>query len=436
MTPSNPPTSRVGEVTEASPRIIMFAPLCYPPANSEAIVNAKLVRAMLRAGWHVDVISDPKTLHWYPVDGTWADLEGAVHKVPASPPTVAARLRAGANALRHAGCLGRYPSWAVPAFEAARDLVKRRPYDFILSRAVPDTAHFPALMLHRHTGLPWIANWNDPQPQAMSPPPYGSGPSSRVSRRDRVFYRAIARDCSWHTFPCERLRRYMCAYLPGSPESRASVIPHVAAMRDRPRAVTRRDVFTICHAGYLKPPRDVHPLLEGARLFMRGAGISRGLRLQFVADQGDGIENAARELDLSGLVEVRPATGYAEVGAILEAADVLAIVEADLEEGIYFPSKFVDYVQAGRPILALSPSRGTLADVLGAHGGGLAVDCASPGAIAAAIGVLHAHWRQGTLDSSYGSSRLADLFSEQTVLDAYRDLFRRLSRTNCVLGSP
>lgn len=412
----------------SEPRVIMFAPLCFPPGNAEAMVNAKLVRAMRAAGWHVDVITDPGVERWYPVDaGAWQDVAEVVHPVVAVS-TPCARVGAAAKAVMRTGLLGRLPSWAVPAFEAARALARRRPYDFILSRAVPDTAHFPALMLQRHTRLPWIANWNDPQPAAKALPPYGEGPSAKMTAREGRFYRAIAARCAWHTFPCERLRRYMCGYLPGALASRSSVIPHVAlAHRSVPLTdTTRGKTFTICHAGSLRPPRDVRTLLDGTRLFMQDAG-SCAIRLRFVAGSSDGILQTARALGLGDIVEICPGATYKEVSAVLASADVLVIIEAHLDEGIFFPSKFVDYIQAGRPILALSPPRGTLSDILGANGGGIAVDAASAPAVAAALTVLHDHWKRGTLDSAYSSRCLFSMFSEQNVLETYRELFDRLS---------
>ena len=44
-----------------SPRVLIFAPYCYPPTGAEAIVTSKLVLAMLEAGWKVKVISQADT---------------------------------------------------------------------------------------------------------------------------------------------------------------------------------------------------------------------------------------------------------------------------------------------------------------------------------------------------------------------------------------
>lgn len=57
-------------------KLLILAPLCYPPAHPESYANAKLALAMLQAGWRVDVISlDLGDRYWYPaVRDPWKEL--------------------------------------------------------------------------------------------------------------------------------------------------------------------------------------------------------------------------------------------------------------------------------------------------------------------------------------------------------------------------
>src|SRR5262249_51379562 len=52
----------------------------------------------------------------------------------------------------------------------------------------------------------------------------------------------------------------------------------------------------------------------------------------------------------------------------IAAAALCVLVEADLPEGVFLPSKLCDYLAARKPVLALSPDRGTVSD-LAEHGG-------------------------------------------------------------------
>ena len=46
--------------------------------------------------------------------------------------------------------------------------------------------------------------------------------------------------------------------------------------------------------------------------------------------------------------------------------------------------------------------------------------------MAGAIETLYRHWQAGSLDATYGSSRLLELFDERHVLGQYAELFRRV----------
>jgi hypothetical protein len=61
----------------------MSVSLCYPPGGSEAIATAKLLLAVLDAGWEIDVISHADFWHYYPtnVDGISEPLIEIVHNI-------------------------------------------------------------------------------------------------------------------------------------------------------------------------------------------------------------------------------------------------------------------------------------------------------------------------------------------------------------------
>jgi hypothetical protein len=46
-------------------------------------------------------------------------------------------------------------------------------------------------------------------------------------------------------------------------------------------------------------------------------------------------------------------------------ADVLILVESDIGPGIYLPSKFVDYLWARKPIVAVTGGQSTVTDAIG-----------------------------------------------------------------------
>jgi hypothetical protein len=424
------------------PSILMFAPLCSPADNPEAIVNSKLVAAMLRAGWHVDVITAPSWMKtkWYPSGekDLFSAFPEAIHAVDL--PKKRGIMNVAYCAVSVLTGKELFPpygsSWSVVAYRQAQRLIRKRHYDFILSRGLPIEAHMSGAVLSAQTGIPWVANWNDPLPLFMAPEPYGGGPGlgfrnrrmrARIlSKSLRRLLKKVVNRAAWHTFPCERLRRYICSYLPGDVLLRSSVVPHIALENLRFSREQRTHAFTLCHSGRLEPPRRPDALLTGVKMFLDSQRPHEEFRVRFFGKCLPDIGDISASLGISHVVSTEPGMPYQESLRALFQETVLVVVEAPMDEGIFLPSKLADYVQTGRPILALSPRCSTVSDLLHESGGGISVDCTSPLEIARAIGTLYRAWKGGTLETDFGSHRLWPYFCEDVVIDKYRNLFGRL----------
>ena len=418
----------------SKPRILMIAPVFYPypPVWPEGMVNTKLALAMQRAGWHIDVIiaGHPAAKNRYPSETVgWTELTDHVHVVKlAAHKNVVRKLIDTAGAFLLTGRLLRHLAWPVAVKNVADKLNAVHRYDLILSRAVPDHAHFAALLVHRQTRIPWIANWNDPTPNHKFPPPYGEGPSSSLKPDINRWYQSIGRHASWHTFPCERLRRYMCGYLPGNIQQRSSVIAHVAMDGFKAPSISNNDVFSMCYAGSVLPPRDATVFLQGVKRVVQRLNIMGCVQVRFMVDEPERVAASAKALGIEEAIAIESSVPYTQMPEALARSNVLVIIEAPLEEGIFMPSKIVDYVQIGRPILAVAPAAGTMHDIFSKYGGGIAVDCRSPEAVAHAIETLYKKWEAGTLDREFGSSILLGLFSQESVLADYLNVFDEVKK--------
>jgi len=396
----------------------MFAPYCYPPAGSEAIVTCKLLLVMLDAGWEVDVISQSDFGHYYPtsVNGVWEPIRHVVHNM---------------NGIEMGSIIGKFKfltylqsiSWVKKAMRLARQLLSKKEYDVILSRATPQYGHLPALMLCRKFHIPWIANWSDPLPPQKAPPPYGQGPDAQIPFFLSGYCSAVARNATWHTFPCERLRKYACSYLKDI-QNKSSVIPHIALERFLNSEQGENGGFSLCHIGSLTN-RDPYIFMKGVKQFYEHGKISDPFNIRFIGLESTRLQNVVKSLKLNSIASREESKTYEETQIAQAKSTVLVLIEAPCEEGIFFPSKFTDYVQTGRPILAVSPETGTLADILSANGGGIAADCRSPDAVSKAIEILYNEWKTGTLNERYGSHNLFNLFSERYVLDQYLEIFKK-----------
>ncbi len=393
----------------------MFAPECWPPAGAEAIVTCKLLMAAKKKGWDIDVLCHADAGIYYPADteALWKSLLPIVYQIKPS--------RFFGSVRRLAGL-----SWAFRAASRAREMHRRQPYDVILSRIMPQYGHLPALIVSRNLKIPWVANWSDPMPRLKAPSPYGKGPGARIPSVIDHYIKAVSYQVDWHTFPSERLRKYICSYLPEC-EPKSSVIPHIASAMIPQVCQKEDDRFTLCHTGGLGI-RKPHIFLEGVKLFLERTAAYSQLQVHFIGPHDEHLMRSVSELGLTGVVSICQPVAYAQSLKALAEATVAIVIEAQMDEGIFLPAKVTDIVQTARPILALSPNKSTLRDIVESYGGGIAVDNTSPEAVCRALETFYGAWTEGKIDSRFGSDRLEPLFSEKTILGYYDDIFAKISK--------
>lgn len=409
----------------------MFSPLFSPLANPEAIVNSKLTLAFLRQGWEIDVISRECGISsGYDYGSKWVDpwlpLKSVTHEVQYE---VGGFLRKSYETARSAlrfhhlilGC-----RWAEHAFHLAMKLHAAKPYHIILSRSLPDSGHLPALGMAKVTKLPWVANWNDAT-DVKNPPPSGKGADAPAGYLKERYLNDIARTAAWHTFPSDRMRSHICSYLNNGTENKSSTIPHVALEREQPIKVRKGQTFTLCYAGNLYSGRNPELFLKALKTFIDEKGLNEICKFNFIGLESIGLSKLIKDYDLEQNIIFSGPLSYIETFRQFSDSDVLVVLEAAYSEGIYLPSKFVDYVQVGKPVLAISPPNGTLNDIIKQFGGGIFADCASEEQIRNALDRLYHAWLDDSIEREYGSNRLYKLFSPELVIQQYIEIFSKIS---------
>jgi glycosyltransferase involved in cell wall biosynthesis len=409
----------------------MFAPAFAPFGNPEAIVNNKLVLAFLHAGWEVDVITrnladESEYNYGSKWVEPWLPLKDITHTVDYVAGGKFRRIVEsvwGGFRMGHliAGC-----RWASYAYELGLALHKQKKYNFIMSRALPFSAHLPAMKLSKDTGVPWIANWNDPWHLVMTSKAKGNL-TSNLGLFYSHFCKLVKSRSVWMTFPSEYLRQCICRYLGQYSLKKSSVIPHVALAVPYLNQYRKGDVFKICYAGRLWTDQDPTMFLKALKNVMNKKDARNKIEFKFIGIDDIGLYKLGAAHQLQSNIICLGRLDYLETLERCANSDVLLIIDPLTYYGIQLRSKVVDYVQTGRPILAISPKHGTTNDILSTYGGGIAVDCTSDEKITEALEKLYDHWERGTLDENYSSERLCKLFSPETIINSYRTLFEKLA---------
>ena len=407
-------------------RILLFATGFAPYSFSENLVNSKLALAIQNRGWHIDVISavDEGPAYSTTWAKPWMSLKDNTHEITNSA--------AASSFLFFKRCLDScamghplpYVRWARQAYRKGLELHEDKPYDVILSRSISCVSHLPALAFHKKTGVPWIANWNDP-PGFLFPAPYHIRTNWFWQSIWSRYYRAVARAATFNTFPSERLANYMQRHLSCFPAKKTRIIPHLMLDGYEPEIQPESGVFRLCHAGNLANERDPGMFLAALRRLIDNEGKGTAIEFEVIGVENDKLRQQISQLNLQDYVHCLGTMSYVNTMNRLAQSTIPVLIEAPCEEGVFLPSKLADYVQSGRPMLAVSPENGTVADTLNKNGGGIAVDCTAVADIYRGLKALFEHWKTGTLDLQY-SKKLHKNCMSTTVIGQYETLFEQI----------
>lgn len=403
-----------------NPRVLMFAPGFVPHMASENIVNGKLALAMTAAGWDLTVISRADTGFAYGNDwqGPFASLQDITHEIDYPRGSTLSRAKHLITESFRQGHPIDGLRWASHAANHAANLHREQPFDLILSRSPMAGGHLPALQLAKQANLPWVANWNDP-PEGCWPAPYPNPVGPINHYRYRRYHRAVMQAASVNTFPSQRLRDHVIKSLAPDANINTDIVEHVGLINHQPATPNNDGHFKLCHAGNLTAERSPETFFEGVARFAARSGIGDKLRIEILGVEDVDLNRLAGFYGLADHLTFTGPVPYQQALEKLAHNDVLVLIEADCKEGIFLPSKLVDYTQVGRPILAIAPRQGAAADLL-ARGGGIAVGTTDAWAVSEALGRLHQAWKHDRLQAGYDSSWLYESYSPRAVMAAYR----------------
>ncbi|MBV9355641.1 MAG: glycosyltransferase [Chloroflexi bacterium] len=354
-------------------RRLLYLAHGFPPAGGSGPNRALgFARYLPEHGWLATVVTpggewasprDESLLSDVPVGlhvvrtRSWERRAGATGsvapRVPSRPPS-ARRAQLG-----H---LARFPDahrgWIPFAVAAGLAAARRDHAELIYSTAGPFSAHLAGLLLHRLTGLPWLAElrdgwyrWN----QAIFPDyPVWRGEAER--RLERTVVHQSARVVLVTRLMAEAFR----GQYPELPADHFQVVANgfdPAQLRDDALTGPRGGEYRVVYTGTLYRGRSVEPFLDAALSLGRAEPRFRdAFRLVVLGNQD---EQAAAELTthpLAGSVELRGYGDHRSTMAEARSADLLLLlVNTTPGAAAAVPGKLYEYLAARRPILTLAP---------------------------------------------------------------------------------
>ena len=407
----------------ARPRALMLAYFFPPLAGAGVQRSVKFSKYLPEHGIDPTVITTRS--RWYPArdDTLMADVPPAVrvvrafelplHRVHQAAAIVSERLRIPALAAlvpwpdQHAG-------WIPGAVSAGLREIRRSRPDVLYSTAAPMSGHVAALVLHRLTGIPWVADFRDEWTHNAELEQLGPLGRARAALESAVTRRAAAVTVVADYFT-----------LAGEDRSKRRLIPNGVDPDDLAGVAAAPDAerFRVAFVGTLYGGRDCGPLQSSLRRLVERGAIDPA-RAEFRVVGNVWVPGG---VTLSGMNVVE--TGYLEHGAALREMAEASVLTVCLPPGSQSTTgKIWEYLSSGRPVLAVAPRSSDAYRLVEELGAGYAVDPSDAAGIDEAVERLYGAWLSGELGEPEGvRERVLSRYSRRKLAGDLADVFRSVT---------
>lgn len=349
----------------------VMPPLVYP----RALQVSRLLKALQKENWHTDVVtSAPDSAPASLKDDQLARLYSGFYKtleIPTSedpgPTRIPLRLWRKIRGIQDYAL----ENWRARAGRTLLRQLATNKYDAVVTFAQPWINHLIGLDVKQaKPSIFWAAHFSDPWADS----PYYNTLTKEAKKEEHRLEEKVIKNADGLFFVCQRTADLVMSKYSFSHAKKVRILPHCydqdthRSIAIRQKRKKRKTSFRIIHTGNFYGTRSPEKFIQALALFRKNRPLDRDLiRVEFVGFFEGAIEKRVQELiRISGLGNVVRLAGpleYAEAQSRAAEADLLLVIDAQAEESVFFPSKLADYFLLGKPILAVTPSEGSTADL-------------------------------------------------------------------------
>ena len=246
--------------------------------------------------------------------------------------------------------------WAIGAAKKALSLI--HDHSVLITFSTPVSDHLAGLIVKRkNRSMPWAVFFSDPfvQNPYISMSPIERSLNAHLERSIMehadavIFVNGVTRD------------RTMIGY-PSLWYKKTHVIPHAFDDALYPKKEQSRDKrLTIRYMGDFYGRRTPESLFKALRVV---SNTSREFIVEIYGQIDDDMKSLITRYGLDEMVKPRGRISYLKNLSLMRTSDVLLTIDAPGTTSLFLPSKLIDYLGAGRPILAITSPVGPTADIV------------------------------------------------------------------------
>ena len=309
--------------------------------------------------------------------------------------------------------------WVPAAVWHGLRLIRQHKPSILYSTSLPATSHLAALIVHRVTGLPWVADFRDALTYHPDPSYTRAHPPMRVNA---ALERRVVSEARYTTVACDSIELVGLA----RDDPRRRLIPNGVDLDDLPAnssvSAVPEDRFRLSYVGTMAGDRDGGPVFAAVRALVdRGVIDPRRFEIRVVGNlRRRGHEPLPVPVTFTGFVD------HAQAVTEMHSSTALIFHEPPHAPGA--SGKVYEYLTSRRPVLCAAHPDNVGYRLIKELGAGECADVREPASVQAALERLVVRWKQGALTPLDGVQEEAlRRFSRAKLAGDLAQLFRNVT---------
>ncbi len=250
--------------------------------------------------------------------------------------------------------------WVRPSVKVLSEYLKENEVDLVITTGPPHSVHLIGLALKREFGLPWLADFRDPW---TSIDYFDNLPltASSLSKHQRL-EREVLSTADRVVVVGEQMRKEFLRF-----NDKVLVVPNgYDTVVEEADPSSLDEEFTLTYAGLMNADRNPELFWKVLGEMVKGdPDLARDLRLRLIGSCSNEVLESLEKHGLKGHLEDLGYLDHKEVSRFQRSARVLLLVvnQVPSARGIV-TGKIFEYMSARRPVLAIGPTDGDLAEIV------------------------------------------------------------------------
>lgn len=280
--------------------------------------------------------------------------------------------------------------WQIKAYKNIIKKWENEKFDCILTFSHPLSSNLVGLWLKKFFKTSWIAFFSDPWVDS----PY-SNYKHIIKKINTFLEKKVFAHADIFVFPSQEMENM---YLKKYPFIKSFNLPHSfdpnLYSNIEPK---KRDRLVLRYIGNIYIGRTPESLITAIRNLVDKKILDKN---NFLFEIVGSLEKKYRNIkkdSIEGTVIFREPVSYLESLNLMEEADVLVVIDGNIKDSVFLPSKLIDYIGANRPIFGITPLSSPSARVISKIGGWV-VGPDNISGIEKILCEILTHYKNGTLE--------------------------------------